>query len=47
MKAPIPTLDELARVTGQDKQQLRRDAKAAAQPRTGASTSSTSAPADD
>lgn len=37
MAVDIPTLDELAEVTGQDKKQLIKDTKAAANPRAGTS----------
>lgn len=40
MTANIPTLEELAEVTGQDIEQLRRDAQAAAEPRVDTSESS-------
>jgi len=47
MAPEIPTLDELAEVTGQDKEQLVRDAKAAANPRGEASEKDGAAVVDD
>lgn len=47
MAPEIPTLDELAEITGQDKEQIVRDAKAAANPRGEASGNDGTAVADD
>jgi len=47
MGPDLPTLEELAEVTGQDVEQLERDARAAGDPRVQGERGSGSAAADD